>query len=242
MSPVKIIATIAVIFLVVVGGAYFLLNLPPSVSKMPVMVKKSAHYESNTPEHGAVIPVPPVNVVIDFNFDLAPPSEIKIILDGKDYGVRKTIIDSNKLAMRREMDSSSPDGIYRVEYKACWPDGSCHDGHFEFAINHSFFGVPESHFDLRDRKEVLVSMQNRTFNPEFIRVRPGTKVFWKNEDSVDHYVNTDPHPAHTYFPKQNSKVLKPGEIFSLVFDKPGFYPYHCSAHAEIMTGWIMVTD
>src|SRR3990172_9806619 len=97
--------------------------------------KKSAHYESNTPEHGSTLAGVPINVVINFNFDLAAPSEIKIEKDGKDYGVGKTVIDDNKLSMRKDMDSNSPDGFYTVNYNACWPDKSCHDGNFQFAID-----------------------------------------------------------------------------------------------------------
>src|SRR3989344_2367751 len=48
--------------------------------------RKSAHYESNTPAHGAVLAAPPVNVVIDFNFDLAKPSTISITKDVMEYG------------------------------------------------------------------------------------------------------------------------------------------------------------
>src|SRR5687767_13578588 len=59
--------------------------------------KKSAHYETNTPNHGATLAGVPFNIVIDFNFDLAKPSEIKILKDGRDYGVGETIIDNNKL-------------------------------------------------------------------------------------------------------------------------------------------------
>lgn len=55
--------------------------------------KKSAHYESNTPEYGTTLAGVPINVVINFNFDLVNPSEIKIEKDGKDYGVGETVID-----------------------------------------------------------------------------------------------------------------------------------------------------
>src|SRR3989344_5620718 len=65
--------------------------------------KKSAHFESNTPAHGMVLAGIPINVVIDFNFDLAKPSSIKIEMDGKDLGVGETVVDENKLAMRRKM-------------------------------------------------------------------------------------------------------------------------------------------
>lgn len=213
---------------VMIGETEYKLGIP----------KKSAHYESNTPEHGAVTPAVPINVVIDFNFDLVPPSEIKILRGGKDYGVGPTIIDENRLAMRKEMDPSAPDGLYRVEYKACWPDQSCHNGNFEFAVDRNL--VPKESFDLRGKGEVLVSLQNVLIEPALIFISPRTKVIWKNEDQIGHFVNTDSHPAHTYYRAQNSRGLKKGETFSMIFNRPGFYPYHCSAHPEMMRGWIVV--
>ena len=201
--------------------------------------KKSAHYESNTPAHGSVLAGVPINVVIDFNFDLAKPSEIKILKDGTDYGVEETIIDDNKLAMRRAMKTDAPDGVYKVEYKACWPDGSCHDGYFQFAVDRSLAGAFE---DLRGTPEVTIRMRDILFNPRDVKISPGTKVTWENDDEVEHYVNTETHPAHTYFQDQNSRAIKKGENFSVVFDKPGAYPYHCSAHASVMTGNILVED
>src|SRR3989344_2624110 len=99
--------------------------------------KKSAHYESSTPEHESTLADVPINVVINFNFDLAGASSISITQNQKEYGVGKTTIDSNKLSMRREMDQTAPDGTYIVNYIACWPDGSCHDGSFQFSIDRS---------------------------------------------------------------------------------------------------------
>ncbi len=81
--------------------------------------KKAAHYESNTPEHGSTLAGVPVNVVINFNSDLAKGSEIKIEMKGKDYGSGETVIDEGKLALRKKMDPTSPDGLYTVNYKAC---------------------------------------------------------------------------------------------------------------------------
>lgn len=199
--------------------------------------KKSAHYESNTPEHGAILAGVPINVVINFNFDLAEPSEIKILKDGKNYGVGETIIDANKLSMRRNMDTASPDGLYRVEYKACWPDKSCHDGNFEFEIRRD---LKSSYEDLRDQKEVAIKLSEISFKPKAVLIAKGTKVTWVNDEDVEHYVNTDSHPAHTYYPEQNSKSLKKGDTYSLTFNTAGVYPYHCSAHEDSMKGSILV--
>lgn len=199
--------------------------------------KKSAHYESNTPAHGAVLAGVPINVVIDFNFDLAKPSAISIKKDGKEFGVGETQIDDNKLAMRRAMNPDAPDGVYTVEYNACWPDGSCHDGSFQFAIDR---GKKEGFEDQRNKNEVMVDLVDFSIKPQNLIISQGTKVTWTNQDDVEHFVNTDSHPAHTYFPEQNSRGLKKGDTFSVVFDEPGVYPYHCSAHPNTMSGVILV--
>lgn len=199
--------------------------------------KKSAHYESNTPAHGSVLAGVPLNVVIDFNFDLAAPSAISITSGGKDYGSGATVIDQNKLALRRNLDRAAPDGLYTVSYNACWPDGSCHKGSFQFAIDRA---KAASFTDLRGRREVTIHMSGIRFNPADIRISKGTKVTWVNDDSVDHYVNTDSHPAHTYLPGMNSRSLAQGAAYSFIFENAGFYPYHCSAHAATMSGAVLV--
>ncbi len=199
--------------------------------------KKGAHYESNTPEHGSRLPGVPVNVVVNFNFDLAPESQIQILKDSKDYAAGTTQIDQNKLTLRRNMDPDSPDGLYKVEYRACWPDGSCHDGYFQFAIDRK---LAEQADDLRNQREVEIDLEQIAFQPQIIHVSKGTKITWHNHDSIGHYVNTDSHPAHTYYPAQNSKLLNEDETYALTFDIPGVYPYHCSAHAERMPGMIIV--
>jgi len=199
--------------------------------------KKSAHYESNTPAHGSILAGVPINIVIDFNFDLAKPSEIQILKDGVDFGLGETIIDTSKLTLRRSVNKDAADGLYTVKYKACWPDGSCHDGSFQFAIDSI---SARSYIDETGKKEVTISLSSLKFDPQNIRISKGTKVTWVNNEEVEHYINTDSHPAHTYFLAQNSKALKKGESFSLVFDQIGIYPYHCSVHPSSMTGNLLV--
>lgn len=201
--------------------------------------KKAAHYESNTPEHGAIVAGVPINVVIDFNFDLAMSSKITIEKDGKDYATGETIIDDGKLAMRRNMEASSPDGMYTVKYDACWADGSCHDGQFQFVVDRS----QESSFeDMTGKAEVTVDLQNIAFTPAMVKVSKGTKVTWVNQDNTEHTVNTDSHPAHTYYPDQNSRTLSNGDSYSTLFDKPGIYFYHCTPHADSMKAQILVVE
>lgn len=201
--------------------------------------KKSAHFESSTPEHGSILAGVPVNVVIDFNFDVAKLSSISISRAGKEYGVGETSIDTNRLSMRRKMKPDADEGIYDVNYKACWPDGSCHDGNFQFAIVGSQL---KAYQDILGKKEVTIQLSGIAFKPEYLRLTRGTKVTWVNNDSVEHYINTDAHPAHTYVPAMNSKALKKGDSYSYTFDQAGIYPYHCSAHASTMVGAIFVDN
>src|SRR3990167_3646808 len=249
----KLLTAAAVIVVLLIGAVYFVFfktgKSPSTFSDSKEeetsstqsasfgIEKKSAHYESNTPTHGVVLAEAPVNVVVNFNFDLAAPSAIKIEKGTKDYGIGQTSIDENKLTMRRQMDPASPDGVYTVNYNACWPDKSCHDGSFQFAIDRT---KSQSFEDFTGQKEVTVTLSEIQFKPQNIKIEKGTKVTWINQDDVDHYINTDSHPAHTYFPQQNSQALGNGDTYSVTFNTPGIYPYHCSAHPENMAGAILV--
>lgn len=199
--------------------------------------KKSTHYESNTPYHGAILAGVPINVVVDFNFDLAKPSEIKILNNGQDYGIGETIIDSNKLTMRRNISPNAPDGLYKIEYKACWPDASCHNGYFQFVIDRK---LDKGFSDQTNKKEVEIKMSQIKFESQDIKISKGTKVTWVNDDSIEHFVNTDSHPSHTYYKAQNSKALGKDASYSVIFETAGIYPYHCSVHADSMAGNILV--
>lgn len=242
---------VLVVTVVVIGGVYYLIQKSPSpgeqtptssVSNSETSFKfdnpkKSAHYESSTPAHGSILAGVPINIVIDFNFDLATPSSISISKDGKEYGVGNTTIDSNKLTMRRNLDPDALDGAYKVSYNACWPDGSCHDGYFQFTIDRS---ISSTYEDLTSQKEITIRMSDLSFKPRDIKISAGTKIVWINDEDIEHYINTDSHPAHTYYLGQNSHSLKNGESYSATFSAIGIYPYHCSAHADVMTGNILV--
>lgn len=96
--------------------------------------KKSAYYVSNTPEHGDVLGSLPQEVVIAFNFDLSNKSTISVTKDGKEVSTGSVTIDPDKLVMRKKVAQDSGTGLYTVNYNACWPDGSCHDGQFQFGV------------------------------------------------------------------------------------------------------------
>lgn len=199
--------------------------------------KKTPHYESNVPFHASILAGVPINVVINFNYDVANGSSISIQKDSQEYGTGEILFDSNNLAMRRAMKNDAPNGVYLVNYKACWPDGSCHDGYFQFAIDRAKAG---DFTDFRNESEVTISLEQISFKPRDIIINKGTKVTWVNNENVPHTINSDPHAGHNYFSEQNSGTLNKGDEFSLVLGKEGIYPYHCSYHASTMKGSIIV--
>lgn len=101
---------------------------------------KSPHFVSSTPAHGAILEEAPTKIVLRFNFDIVPPSEIHVSLDADDtpnaalvdYAVGEPTFAADKLSMTQVLDSDLPPGLYTVDYVACWPDTSCHDGSFQF--------------------------------------------------------------------------------------------------------------
>ncbi len=231
------VAIMVVVAAVVLGTGFWILK--KAVDEQPPigLQVKSAHFESSTPAHNSFLPAAPPQVAIDFNFDLSGQSTINILKDDVEYATGVTTVDTNKLAMRRPMDSTAPDGTYLVKYKACWPDGSCHNGQFNFHLQRS---LADNYEDKRNQPAVTINMSSIKFQPMNLRISKGTVVTWVNDDGVDHYVNTDSHPAHTHQPDLNSKALKKGETYSYTFNETGAYPYHCSAHADNMTGTIIV--
>lgn len=77
----------------------------------------------------------------------------------------------------------------------------------------------------------IVEITTNGFNPKIITVKTGMSVTWVNKDTINHQINSSPHPQHTDFPPLNTiDLLRPGENRSLTFDKPGTYKYHDHLH------------
>ncbi len=79
-----------------------------------------------------------------------------------------------------------------------------------------------------------VSMVKMKFEPQHLKVKPGTTVKW---------VNDEKRSNHSILFEQEglpeSERLFPGESWQRTFDKPGIYPYRCGPHPE-MTGVVEV--
>jgi len=77
-----------------------------------------------------------------------------------------------------------------------------------------------------------VDIDQFTFTPQRITVKPGTTVTWTNDDDDSHTVAS----SSKLF---KSKALDTGDKFSFTFTTPGTYAYVCSVH-PYMTGAVVV--
>jgi plastocyanin len=77
-----------------------------------------------------------------------------------------------------------------------------------------------------------VDIDQFTFTPQRITVKPGTTVTWTNDDDDSHTVAS----SSKLF---KSKALDTGDKFSFTFTTPGTYAYICSVH-PYMTGAVVV--
>lgn len=79
----------------------------------------------------------------------------------------------------------------------------------------------------------LVRYDGLSFQPQNIKVRVGTKVFFVNESKQQRpmYIASDEHPTHENYPgfdaaAVNRKFPAMSESFSFVFDRTGTWGYH----------------
>ena len=237
MTKHLVIGAVVILVIILVGVIFWQQN-KKEIGEQQI---KTSHYLDSTPAHGDIYAAQPINITVNFNFDLAQNSKISVTsLAGSDWTEGEVSIEDNKTALKKNLKQGMPDGGYFVKYTACWPDGSCHDGQFNFSIDSS---KKSEYQDLRGKSEVEIKMKDLKFNQNKIIISPKTKVTWINEDDFGHFVNTETHPEHTYYPVQNSAELAKSQSFSVTFEVPGQYNYHCSAHVpEGMVASLIVSN
>ena len=78
-----------------------------------------------------------------------------------------------------------------------------------------------------------VSIDNFTFTPQTLTIKPGTTVTWTNKDDIPHGIASDNNAF------ARSKALDTDDSYSFTFTAPGTYKYFCYIHRH-MTGTIVV--
>ncbi len=89
-----------------------------------------------------------------------------------------------------------------------------------------------------------VTISNFSFSPQTITIKHGTKVTWKNSDSVQHTVASASNmsTSASLTGLFSSPTLNPGASFSVTFRTKGTYFYECTIHASMasMHGKVVV--
>jgi plastocyanin len=81
--------------------------------------------------------------------------------------------------------------------------------------------------------EMAVQIVDFAFEPATLEVPAGTTVVWTNAGSAPHTVTSDTDAF-------DSGRLDPGGTFSMTFDTPGTYHYHCEFHANMQATIVVV--
>jgi plastocyanin len=81
-------------------------------------------------------------------------------------------------------------------------------------------------------KEIVVTIDNFSFNPPEVTITPGTTVTWENRDDI-------PHTVVETGKSFRSHALDTGDRFSFTFAGAGDFAYFCSLHPH-MTGIVKV--
>lgn len=86
-------------------------------------------------------------------------------------------------------------------------------------------------------EEVMMDQENLTFVPHVLPVLKGTKVGFRNSDSILHNVFSPDAMADKF----NLGTWPKGEVRSHLFDKDGVGVILCNVHPE-MEAWVVVLD
>ncbi len=92
---------------------------------------------------------------------------------------------------------------------------------------------PSNPLDLT-KAQFVMDQQNLTFIPHILPIPVGATIQFPNNDKVDHNVFSMSRTKNF-----NLGSYKPGEIKTVLFDKPGLVELRCDVHAE-MSAYIMV--
>ncbi len=197
---------------------------------------KPPHFVDSFPRHDDTLTQAPEEIVVNFNFNLHPTATSATLRRNGATVPQALAVAADQLSLRLDLRGANGDGEWVVGLNACWPDASCHEGQFVFRVDPARL---TQYKDLSAGKEVTVRMAGIAFVPDRLVVKAGTRVDFLNDEAVTHFVNSDPHPSHNLIAALNSKAMVKGDRYSHVFNRPGEWGFHCSAHTH-MTGKIVV--
>lgn len=84
--------------------------------------------------------------------------------------------------------------------------------------------------------QITVSLKDRQFSPDVVKVKVGDTVEWFNDDQDVHQVISGKDLQDPSLGKPlDSGTILPGQRFTYTFSKPGNYPYMCVIHWSLQS-------
>ena len=115
---------------------------------------------------------------------------------------------------------------------ACAPDEKPEQGAFIDCTEKEKCCVPNQARTGSSASSPTVLIKQMAFAPPVLKVRAGTEVVWRNDESSIHVVTADDGSF-------SSPPMDEGAVFRRVFPGPGTYSYTCEMH-PFMSGKIVV--
>lgn len=85
-------------------------------------------------------------------------------------------------------------------------------------------------------EKLLVTMKDRQFAPDELKVKVGDTIEWFNNDQDVHQVISGKDLQDPNLGKPlDSGTLLPGQRYTVTFSKPGTYPYMCVIHWSLQS-------
>jgi plastocyanin len=116
--------------------------------------------------------------------------------------------------------------------EVCAPNETAEQGAFIDCTEQQKCCVPKEAPKTSASASVVVLLDQMAFSPDVIKIKAGTEVKWRNNESSVHTVTADDGSFA-------SGPMEQGGEFKKQFTKPGTYSYTCEMH-PFMTGKVVV--
>jgi plastocyanin len=101
---------------------------------------------------------------------------------------------------------------------------------------------PSAIMDMREAKEVSVTLTDEGFKPSQIRIRTGTSVTFSTTRDSQFWPASNVHPSHDIYPAFDpGRPLSPDESWSFTFNDTGSWGFHDHVRSYF-TGSIYVEE
>lgn len=89
---------------------------------------------ATSPAHRSRLKALPVELAVAFQRVVIGTPTVSVRRDGVEYAAGDAVTSSDQLTIRRGLLPAAPDGVYTVNYYACFADNDCATGYFQFSL------------------------------------------------------------------------------------------------------------